>query len=286
MLDDTPQDLKDLWNDLNTVVQEACAGLNLDAIRDGIVELRSDYKERDLRGAPNFDSPETRLAYAVAYHPAHAFAYLHLLSRRQFGHTLFASMQRPLSILVLGAGIGAETLAMLRWLRAENCDWFRGSQLTLVDRAPWEDTRTSVLEPMIRDSLQFFDLGIRAEHTDFSTPEGHEVLKKLVPEADLILAPSLVTELITAHSEERLHICLRNFMKPGSRLLLIDHEQPEFRHIALQWSRDFKDVPNATSQCRVAIPRPSGWISKNLLIGTSGLIPITKYGLSWYLLER
>lgn len=286
MLDDTPKDLKDLWNDLNAVVQEACAGRDLDAIRDGIVELRSDYKERDLRGAPNFDSPEKMLAYAVAYHPAHAFSYLHLLSRRKFGSTLFASLHRPLNVLVLGAGIGAETLAMLRWLQGENCVWFRGSQVTLVDRAPWADTRRLILKPMIRDSLQFFDLGIRQVSTDFSTPEGHTVLTKLIPHADLILAPSLVTELITAHSEERLQICLRNFMKPGSRLLLIDHEQPEFRHVALQWSRDFTNVLNVPSQCEVAIKQPSGWISRNLLVGTDGLIPITRYSMSWYLLER
>ena len=286
MLDDTPKDLKDLWNDLNTVVQEACAGLDLDAIRGGIVQLRSDYKERDLRGAPNFDLPETRLAYAVAYHPAHAFAYLHLLSRRQFGHTLFASMHRPLNVLVLGAGIGAETIAVLRWLHSQNCTWFRTSQLTLVDRAPWEDMRTSVLKPMIRDSIKFFELGNRQVRTDFSTPEGHEALKTLIPQADLILAPSLVTELITAHSEERLHICLRNFMKPGSRLLMIDHEQPEFRHIALQWSRDFTNVLNVPSRCEVAIKQPSDWISRNLLVGTDGLIPTTRYSMSWYLLER
>jgi hypothetical protein len=139
---------------------------------------------------------------------------------------------------------------------------------------------------MIRDSIQFFELGIRHVHADVSTLEGHEVLKKHIPQADLILAPSLVTELITEHSEEQLHVCLRNFMRPGSRLLLVDHGYPKFQHVAFQWSRDFKDVPNATSQSRVAIPRPSEWISKNLLIGTSGLIPITKYDLSWFLLER
>ncbi len=286
MLDDTPKDLKDLWNDLNTVLQEACAGRDLDAIRDGIVELRSDYKERDLRGAPNFDSLEKRLAYAVAYHAPHAYSYLDLLSRQQFGPKLFASMQRPLNVLVLGAGIGAETLAMLRWLRAENCTWFRGSRLTLVDRAPWADTRRLILEPMIRDSIKFFELGIRQVRTDFSTSEGHEVLKKLIPEADLILAPSLVTELISEHSEEQLHVCLQSFMKPKSRLLLIDHGYAEFRHVAFQWSRDFKKVPNATSQCQVTIHRPSAWIRKNLLIRTSGLIPNTHYDLSWFLLER
>ncbi|MCE2765191.1 MAG: hypothetical protein LW627_11850, partial [Ilumatobacteraceae bacterium] len=272
--------------DLNTIIQEACAGRNLDAIRDGIVELRSDYKQRDLRGAPNFDSPEKRLAYAVAYHAPHAYCYLDLLSRQQFGPKLFASMQRPLNVLVLGAGIGAETLAMLRWLRAENCTWFRGSQLTLVDRAPWADTRRLILEPMIRDLIKFFELGIRQVRTDFSTPKGHEVLKKLVPEADLILAPSLVTELISEHSEEQLHVCLRNFMKPKSRLLLIDHGYAEFRHVAFQWSRDFKKVPNATSQCQVTIHRPSAWIRSNLLIRTSGLIPNSHYDLSWFLLER
>ncbi len=286
MLDDTPKDLKDLWNDLNTVVQEACAGRDLDAIRNGIVQLRSDYKERDLRGAPNFDSPEKMLAYAVAYHPAHSFAYLHLLSRRQFGRTLFSAMQRPLNVLVLGAGIGAETVAMLRWLRAENCVWFRGSQLTLVDRAPWEDTRTLILDPMIRDSLQFFDLGIRPVLSDFSTPEGHEELKKLVPEADLILAPSLVTELISEHSEEQLHVCLLSYMKPKSRLLLIDHGYAEFRHIAKQWSRDFTDVLSTTDQCKVVINQPSDWIRRNLLVWGGPLTPVTSYHMTWCLLER
>ena len=286
MLDDTPKDLKDLWNDLNTVVQEACAGRDLDAIRDGIVELRSDYKERDLRGAPNFDSPEKMLAYAVAYHPAHSYAYLHLLSRRQFGRTLFSAMQRPLNVLVLGAGIGAETVAMLRWLRAENCTWFRGSRLTLVDRAPWADTRRLILEPMIRDSIKFFELGIRQVRTDFSTSEGHEVLKKLIPEADLILAPSLVTELISEHTEEQLHVCLRSFMKPKSRLLLIDHGYAEFRHVSLQWSRDFADVLSATDHCEVVINQPSDWIRRNLLVGGGLLTPVSKYLMTWCLLER
>lgn len=286
MVDDTPKDLKDLWTEINTVVEEACAGPKLDAIRDEIVKLRDCYRQPELWGAPNFALPEMRLAYAVAYHPSHAYSYLELLSRQQFGPKLIASMQRPLKVLVLGAGIGAETLAMLRWLRAENCVWFRGSQLTLVDRAPWADTRRQILEPMIRDSLQFFSLGVRQVRTDFSTPEGHKVLTTLVPQADLILAPSLVTELITEHSEEQLHICLRNYMRPGCRLLLVDHGYSKFQHVALQWSRNFKNIPNATSRCLVPIPRPSTWIRSNLLTGSSGLIPITKYELSWFLLER
>ncbi|MBM4076606.1 MAG: hypothetical protein FJ267_13325, partial [Planctomycetes bacterium] len=265
MVDNTPQDLKDLWNDLNTVVQEACVGRDLDAVRNGIVDLRSHYRQPELWGAPNFDSPETRLAYAVAYHPSHAYTYLDLLSRQQFGHKLFASMQCPLNVLVLGAGIGAETLAMLRWLRAEDCSWFRGSQLTLVDRAPWADTRKLILEPMIQDPLKFLDLEIREVRTDFSTSEGHDALERLLPDADLILAPSLVTELITEHSDEKLHFCLRNFMRPGSRLLLVDHGYPNFQHVAFQWSRDFKKVPESTSRCRVEIHRPSEWIRKNLL---------------------
>lgn len=286
MVDDTPQELKTLWVDLNTVVHSACISHDLAAIRKEIVKLRSVYKQRELRGAPNYDLPETRLAYAVAYHPAHAFSYLHLLSRRQFGPTLFASMHRPLNILVLGAGIGAETLAMLHWLRAENCTWFRGSQLTLVDRAPWADTRRQILEPMIRDSLQFFNLGVRQVRTDFSTPEGHKVLKTLVPQADLILAPSLVTELISEHTEEQLHVCLRSFMKSKSRLLLIDHGYAEFRHVSLQWSRDFADVLSATDHCEVVINQPSDWIRRNLLVGGGLLTPVSKYLMTWCLLER
>ena len=154
MADNLPPLLNDLWSDLNTVVQSACANRDLQAIRGKIVELRNCYKQPGVHGAPNFNSPESRLAYAVAYHPAHAFSYLHLLSRRKFGPTLFASMNRPLNVLVLGAGIGAETVAMLRWLKDANCTWFRGSRLTLVDRAPWGDMRTLILVPTIRDSFQ------------------------------------------------------------------------------------------------------------------------------------
>lgn len=286
MLNDTNQELKNLWVGLDAVIQATCANRDLQLIRSEIEALRNHYRMPQTFGAPSFGSIETRLAYAVAYHAPHAYSYLELFSRQQFGPKLFASMHRPLNVLVLGAGIGAETLAMLRWLRAENCKWFRGSQLTLVDRARWADTRRLILQPMIRDSRRFFDLGIRQVLTDLSTPEGNEKLKELVPAADLILAPSLVTELITEHSEEQLHVCLRNFMKPNSRLLLIDHGKAEFRHVASRWSHDFKEAPNATSQCQVAIPRPSAWITKNLLIGTSGLIPNRHYELSWYLLER
>jgi hypothetical protein len=189
--------------------------------------------------------------------------------------------------MVLGAGIGAETIASLRWLAIRKHRCLREAQFTLVDRVNWAKVRGAVLLPLIADLANQNGLRFTQHSLDLTTTNGLDFVRARAGTADLVFLPSILTEMISEASQEQFLQTLEKALRPGAKVVLIDHFLPELRHVALQWSRHFDVVEDgAHSGDGVAIPRPSGWIQRNLLDGTGFRIAVRSYKMSWTVLLK
>ena len=173
----------------NISAQRAVESLTeLGLVRNHIQYLRRTYGE--TKGAPDFMSLETQLAYAIAYHPAHAFVYLHLLLRRNLGDTIFAHVNRQPKILVLGAGLLAETIALTQWMSHALPEVLRKSSFTLVDRADWSKARPIVSMPAIHtNSWNASNNHLVCRLLLEKKNEGRKFLAQELASFDLILCP-------------------------------------------------------------------------------------------------
>jgi len=280
--------LNGLWRDLETAIEPACRQFSRsNELRARIEELRVTYRASSVHGAPNFGRESTRLAYGIAYHSPHAYAYLHLLARRGLGDTVFGNIGRPPTVMVLGAGLGAETVAVVRWLESRDLDVLRGARFILVDRADWGATREKVLLPTIGDSLSKNNVDLVQWQADLSTSQGLSLIRQHSGNADIILVPSMLTEMITERCEAPFLKTLVGSMASGSKLVLVDHRQPDFQHVSLQWSHQFETLlRDSHERGGVAIPPPGSWIKRNFLDGANNRIPITSYPFSWSVLRK
>lgn len=271
---------------MHRAVEEACREHGrTDEIGSRIEYLRRAYAVEKREGPPRFTDEETRLAYAVAYHPAHAFAYLHVLLRRGIGRTVFGGMRTSPRVLVLGAGPGAETLAMLRWMETSSPELMKGARFVLVDRAEWEPTRRTVLAPTVRRSWKANRIVFDQVTSDVATDEGESFLVAEAGRADVIFCPSILSEMISERTQNQLLETLNACMDPGARLVLIDHKDLEFEHVTRQWSNRF-DVIDEGSSTGVILPPPSRWVAMKLLDGRDNRIPTRSYPLAWTVLGR
>lgn len=275
--------LSELWRDLDEVAESVCKKLDRNAeISKEIEALRKTY--RDNIEAPNFEKAKTRMAYSVAYHPAHVFAYFHLLSQPRFGDVVRREIGQSPTFIVLGAGLGAETIAMIRWLSNHNSGVLRNSRFILVDRADWTRGRDLVFRPLVSDLIKEKDIHIDHCTWDFATPHGLDKLRDHAKDADVIMVPSLLTELITEHCERPFLDALREAMSDRAILVLVDHHLPEYQHVARQFAHNFKVLTQGTGAFE--IPSPSQWIRNHLLTGETNRIPVGTYPLSWSVLRK
>lgn len=247
--------------------------------------LRRQYASEKVTGPPRFEDEETRLAYAVSYHPAHAFAYLHLLLRRGLGELIFGDLLRPPKVMVLGAGVGAETLAMMRWAEDQRIELLAGARFVLVDRASWRETRRAVLAPTVRTLWAEHKVVFDEVTADLATPSGREFVLGEAGHADVIFCPSVLSEMISEHAQDGLLSAVREAISPTAKLVLIDHKDPEFEHVSRQWSRQF-GVLSQGSTPGVVIPQPSPWVRAHLLTGANHRIPTRSYPMAWSVLAR
>ena len=269
---------------MHDAVEEACRDHGAtDEIGDRISYLRRAYRTEKTAGPPQFTDEETRLAYAVAYHPGHSFAYLHLLLRKNLGRDAFGGLTSSPKVLVLGAGPGAETLAILRWMEAERPELLPGARFVLVDRADWQPTRRSVLAPTVRRSWAENRIIFDQVMSDITTDGGAEFLAAEVPQADVIFCPSIVSELISDGTQSLVLESLVAHMSPGARLVLIDHKDVEFDHVSRQWSRRFCVIAEGVTLGAI-LPPPTMWIGTQLLDGSENRIPTRSYPLLWSVL--
>lgn len=286
--DQWPTHLEQLWIDTHELVEKACREHGYpERIRVKVEELRLIYRGSHALNAPNFDDSETQLAYSAAYHPAHVFGYLHLLGRRGLGSRIFDDLPDSPKVMVLGAGIGAETIASLRWLAIRKHRCLREAQFTLVDRVNWAKVRGAVLLPLISDLANQNGLRFTQHSLDLTTTKGLDFVRTRAGTADLVFLPSILTEMISENSQERFLQTLEKALRPGAKVVLIDHDFPHLRHVALQWAHAFEVVGSAAHpEDGVVFPRPSKWVKEKLLDGAMNRIPVGSYRFMWEVLRK
>lgn len=228
------------------------------------------------------------MAYGAAYHPAHSFAYLHLLLRRNLGQTIFGSVSRSPRILVLGSGLAAETLAITIWLRLHAPDVLSASHFTLVDRANWINLRRRISFPTLTTKeLGQQQFEVEEVTLDLADEAGESFLVGQIPSFDLIFCPSLLSEMYTERSSRRLIEVVRSFMSPQSVLVVLDHHLGDsWRNIRKECAENFNFISESEKPAEIVIPAPPQWFRGNLLDGSDGLIPLQKLTASWLILTN
>lgn len=104
--------LNQLWESLHTGVILNESVISFAELQTQVTNLRKTYSDMARNGGgPNFSDAKVREAYALAYHPGHAHAYLQIMLNQGLGDSLIQGLGAQSSVGVLGAGAGAETLA-------------------------------------------------------------------------------------------------------------------------------------------------------------------------------
>jgi hypothetical protein len=252
-------------------------------IKEQIIYLRGAY-DTQSEVPPNFDDDATRLAYAVAYHPGHAYTYLSLLVRKTLGDAAFGGVTGSPTVLILGAGPGAETLAILRWMEAVRPELLDGARFVMVDRAEWQSTRRSVLAPTVSQTWKDHGVRFHQQTADITTAAGRDYLKREVPSADVIVCPSIVSEVITDGMDKDLQGWIVPYVSSGSRLVLVDHTTERYKHVAKQWSHALSVVGEGETG-GFSLPSTPAWIRENLLDRSAPkLVPKESYKMTWSVL--
>lgn len=285
--------LNDLWHEVHGCMRPFLEEeFHSDEVGSAVAALRRAYRAMNENGKPpNFDDRAHRAAYAIAYHPAHAYAYLHLLVRRKVGDFLFDGVTGGLSVLVLGAGCGAETLAMVHYLAQLKPGILSESSFHLIDRADWGEMRESALREPVNGLALGFSSNISEATIDLATFSGLQILSEVVPRYDLILCPALFTELISQEADFDLARVLVRSMEVGKRLVVIDQRfVNQFNRKKHDWfqSRDMKILNSGEMAYKaLEIPRPPAWAMAQIF-GDSldNRIPARHYSLSWLVMQR
>jgi hypothetical protein len=226
------------------------------------------------------------LAYGAAYHPAHSFAYLHLLLRKNLGQTIFGSVSRSPRILVLGSGLAAETLAITIWLQLHAPDVLSASHFTLVDRANWIHLRQQISFPILTTKeLGQQQIEVEEVTLDLAEEAGESFLAGQISSYDLIFCPSLLSEMYTEKSSKRLIEVVHSLMSPQSVLVVFDHHLGNrWRNIRKVCAENFNFISESEKPAEIIIPAPPQWFREHLLDGSDGLKPLQTLTASWLIL--
>lgn len=192
---------------------------NVGALREHLKRLRLAYRES---GMPDFSVEETRLAYALAYHPFHSLMSHEVLAQAR--HLLPRSDDGVFTAVSLGAGPGAEVLALTKVL-AESPRRPSTIRLILIDKERgWQSIRTTTLEATAR---HWYDGLIEIEHVvaDLSTDQGRKIAFGRLPEANLIISQALLSEIRVGNESVSLLANLVTHFEKDALLLLCDFER-------------------------------------------------------------
>ena len=164
---------------------------------------------------------------------------------------------------------------------------FAETTFLLADRADWQSTALNLFEPLVNKHCEKSQIVLERVQVDLATDDGRKFIDSHVPDADIVFLPSLLTEMITENTEAQFRTNLLQMLKPGSRVVLIDHRLPAFQLVTLQWSQDLKIlVQDSHEGGGVVIPPPSPWVTNNLLDGMGKRSFVRSYAMSWSVLER
>jgi len=217
--------LKTIQSDVVQAARESFgADWSTAALQPALIEMRKSYAA--ITG-PDFSRSEIRLAYALASHPYHAFMAYELFS--QCVHVLKSQTPGKFSAVILGAGPGAEAIALIRVL-AEKVPDLNHISLTLIDKeSGWTKTRRVTLEQTAQHWWQG-QLTLNEVTADLSTDEGRQTAINSLVDVDLVVAQAVLTEIVEGNESVNLLADLVNNFSADSLLLLCDFTKMKGLH--------------------------------------------------------
>lgn len=205
--------IRSIQQDLVDAARARNGNWQVDSLHDSLRALRSAYIGS---GMPDFSLPNTRLTYALAYHPFHAMAAYEVIA--QTAHLLPLPADGVFTAVSLGAGPGAEALALVRVLAQRG--GLNTIRLILVDKEPgWERTRVTTLEKTAR-RWWAGELELVHVTADLSTDVGRDTAVGTFDGADLVIAQAVLSE-IRQHDQSVNLLADLITMFPDSGLLLV-----------------------------------------------------------------
>lgn len=280
-------ELLDLWNSSNLAGERACRAFGqIDHIKNCVRHLRSHYRTSGGTTPPSFELVETQLAYGVAYHPAHSHMYLSLLHREGIGQAVFGSDGDSCRVLLLGAGLGAEASAIVRWFGQSLSGRIPSLQMLQVDRINWEPVREDFVDPKISEAIRARKLSLSSKQIDLLSPHGKEFLTSVRGQFDVVFISSALTEMYEASSYGDLIEQLRWIIADGARLVIIDHDLPNFEPDTFQLVSGLYVRSGHIKKHELRVPPPNSWIAANVLDGSENCIPLRTYASRWMIVSN
>jgi hypothetical protein len=285
--------LNQLWDVLHNGVVLNEGIVSFAEIQTEITNLRRTYAAMAGNGGgPDFGNAKIREAYALAYHPGHAHAYLQIMLEQGLGDFLIQGLGKQPSVGVLGAGAGAETLAFCTFfaLRGFQPD---GATLSLVDQADWSVQRQANCFDKIQRMTGTLPTKIDSFIQDVASPDALSFLSQLVPNNDLIFCPAIYTELEVQHNGLGFINEVCRLMKSQSKILVIDQAEVNgFAAACNEMARipQMQLLHRGDMTLRVPAP-PDGSLASSVLDGVpyqiqNGRIARKRYHFSWVLLQK
>ena len=284
--------LNQLWETLHNEVILNESIISFAELQTEVTNLRKTYSGMARNGGgPNFSDAKVREAYALAYHPGHAHAYLQIMMNQGLGDSLIQGLGSRPSVGVLGAGAGAETLAFFSFFANRG---FRpdGVTLSLLDQADWAVQRQECCIGKVQEITGMLPKKIDSFIHDVVSPDALSLLSRFVPSNDLIFCPAIYTELEA--EKKGLHfindVC--RLMKGQSKILIID--QTEVNDFATACDEiagipQMRLIHRGKMSLKVPSP-PAGSFASSVLDGDghnpNGRIARNTYKLSWLLLQK
>ena len=285
--------LNQLWETLHNEVILNESIISFAELQTEVTNLRKTYSGMARNGGgPNFSDAKVREAYALAYHPGHAHAYLQIMLNQGLGDCLIQGLGAQSSVGVLGAGAGAETLAFFsffanRGLRPD------GVTLSLVDQADWSVQRQASCIGKVQEITGMLPKKTDSLIQDVVSPDALSFLSRFVPSNDLIFCPAIYTELEAKKKGHGFINDVCRLMKSQSKILVID--QAEVNGFATACDEivsipQMRLVHQGNMTLQVPSP-PAGSFASSVLDGVpyelrNGRIARTKYHFSWVLLQK
>jgi hypothetical protein len=285
--------LNQLWETLHNEVILNESIISFAELQAEVTNLRKTYSGMASNGGgPNFSDVKVREAYALAYHPGLAHAYLQILLNHGLGDFLIQGLGAQPSVGVLGAGAGAETLAFFSFFANRG---FRpdGVTLSLLDQADWAVQRQQCCIGKVQEITGMLPKKIHSFIQDVVSPDALSLLSRFVPSNDLIFCPAIYTELEAKKNGYDFINEVCGLMKSQSKILVID--QAEVNGFAAACDKiagipQMQLIHRDKMSLRVPSP-PAGSLASSVLDGVpfqieNRRIARTNYHLSWVLLQK
>ena len=252
-----------------------------------VASLRLTYRGMGNSGvSPDFDSNLVRDAYALAYHPGHAYSYLEIFTKHPVGTAILRNLKANSKIGVIGAGCGAETLGLLHFLR-EHYFLVKDMTIGFFDRADWSQQRERSFFYPLRLLCGQSQPKIDSVTGDLVASQDANIVRSFVTGCDLLFCSALFTEIPHGAKRDDGFSKIIEALEVGSQLCIIDETHVAgFSHWLRELASDSRLRNLGTGSVEVRVPQPPPWLKSCVLNFQGHQFPRFDYKLSWILFEK